>query len=202
MIKNIVFDMGWVLLEYKPPEYIRRWVADPADIELIDREMFRTQEWLKNDRGTIEPEDYLNFVLSRLPQRLHAAAAQIWEHWFEYLTPIPETNRLAEQLKRNGYRVYLLSNVSKKYYIFRGLIPCHEFFDGEFVSADVHTIKPEPEIYRLFFKQYNLNPAECFFVDDRAENIAAGQAFGMQGFCYQQDIAALKNALVQSGVKV
>ncbi|NLJ30700.1 MAG: HAD family phosphatase [Clostridiales bacterium] len=202
MIKNIVFDMGWVLLEYQPIDYIRRWISDETDAELVNSAMFRPKEWLQNDRGTIEPEEYLRFALSHLPKRLHADAAQIWEHWFEYMVPIPETNELARQLKGRGYRVYLLSNVSKKYRQFRGLIPCVPVLDGEFISADVHTIKPEPEIYRLFFDRYGLRPEECFFIDDREENIAAGEAFGMRGFCYRQDINGLKTALNQAGVEI
>lgn len=202
MIRNIVFDMGWVLLEYKPIDYVRRWVPGAADAELVNRAIFEPEEWLQNDRGTVEPEDYLRFVLSHLPQRLHGPAAQVWGHWFEYLTPIPETNALARRLKESGYRVYLLSNVSRKYYRFRHLIPCHDVLDGEFVSAEVHAIKPEPEIYRLFFEKYSLVPSECFFIDDREENIAAGKAFGMQGFCYRQKIGELEDALREVGVKL
>lgn len=202
MIRNIVMDMGWVLVEYKPSEYIRRFLSDENDIAVMEKEMFHAPEWLENDRGTIAPEKFLSTVCSRIPERLHEAAAQIWEHWYEYIKPITDTNALAVDLKRNGYRLYLLSNVSKKYYDFRKLIPALPFLDGQFVSADVHFIKPEEEIYRLFFQRFDLNPQECFFVDDCAENVAAGEQFGMRGFCYQQDIGALRLALQNAGVAV
>lgn len=200
MIRNIVFDMGWVLVEYKPLDYIREFLKQEDDIAAIYQEMFNAPEWLRNDRGTIEPDEFIHTVCTRIPERLHPAAKQIWQHWHEYIKPIGETNTLAEQLKKNGYHVYLLSNVSERYYLFRDLMPAVSCFDGEFVSADVHFIKPEKEIYQLFFERFGLNPEECFFIDDRPENVAAGEAFGMCGFCYGQDIGALKIALKNAGV--
>lgn len=202
MVRNIVFDMGWVLVEYKPLEYIREFLKEDADVAIINEQMFNAPEWLQNDRGTIEPEEFIRIVCSRIPERLHPAARKIWEHWHEYIKPIRETNALAEQLKKNGYHVYLLSNVSERYYLFRDIMPAIPCFDGEFASADVHFIKPEKEIYALFFARYGLNPEECFFIDDRPENIAAGETFGMRGFCYGQDINALKLALQNVGVAI
>jgi putative hydrolase of the HAD superfamily len=202
MIQNIVFDMGWVLVEYKPLEYIREYLQDENDIATMYQKMFNAPEWLENDRGTISREDFINLVCARIPERLHPAAKQIWEHWVEYIKPIAETNELAAELKEKGYRIYLLSNVSERYYSFRKLIPALPYFDGEFVSADVHFIKPEKEIYELFFQRFGLNPQECFFIDDRAENVAAGEQFGMPGFCYQQDVQSLKLTLRGAGIRI
>ena len=118
------------------------------------------------------------------------------------MKPIMSTNRLAEELKEKGYRIYLLSNTSKEYYIFRKQIPSIESFDGEFISADVHFNKPEKEIYELFFKQFQLKPAECFFIDDRADNIATAEKLGMRGFRYQQDTNALRLALKNADITI
>ena len=202
MIRNIVFDMGRVLLEYEPLEYIREYLKDENDIEIMNREMFNASEWPENDRGTISSDQFISLVCARIPERLHLPAKQIWEHWYEHLKPIEETNAIAADLKKRGYQVYLLSNVSVKYYVFRRLITAIPFFDGEFISADVHYIKPEREIYELFFQKYNLDPRECFFIDDCAENVAAGEQFGMSGFCYRRDIDALKFALEHAGVRI
>ncbi len=202
MIRNIVFDMGWVLVEYKPKEYISEFIQDEADAAEIYEKMFRAPEWLNNDRGTVDPDDFIQLVCERIPARLHPVARQIWEHWHEYLKPIAETNALALQLKKNGYHLYLLSNVSTRYHLFRHIMPATSCMDGEFISADVHFIKPEKEIYQLFLGRFALNPAECFFIDDMPENIAAAKQAGIQGFCFSQDVNALKDALKDAGVTV
>ena len=63
-------------------------------------------------------------------------------------------------------------------------------------------MKPEPEIYRSLFERFSLKPEECFFIDDREDNIAAGEAFGMKGFLFEQDIDALKDALRRENIKL
>ena len=86
------------------------------------------------------------------------------------------------------HKLYLLSNfdsetfalLKKKYAEF------FKRFDGIMISADVGCLKPENKIYETFFKRFNLNPKECFFIDDQAENIAAAKKFGMRGFTFGQ----------------
>jgi putative hydrolase of the HAD superfamily len=202
MIKNIIFDMGWVLLEYKPEDYVRKYVVDEDDVKLVNQEFFGGPEWPMNDRGTISDEEFISRVSERLPSRLHSSVKQLWEEWHSYLKPIESTNRLAIRLKERGYRVYLLSNVSVKYHIFRNLIPAVPFLDGEFISADIHYIKPEQEIYRRFFEKFRLNPEECFFIDDNPDNIAAAESLGMRGFLYEQDTEKLILALQNHGISI
>ncbi len=202
MIKNIVFDMGWVLLEYKPEEYARRFVTDENDVKQICREFFGGPEWPLNDRGTISEEDFISKVSARLPSRLHSDVRRLWEEWHHYLKPIESTNRLAIELKEKGYGIYLLSNVCVKYHIFRTCLPAVAYMDGEFISADIHYIKPEEEIYRQFFQKFYLNPEECFFIDDNPDNLAAAASLGMRGFLYEQDTEKLIVALRNQGISI
>ncbi|WP_457943011.1 HAD family hydrolase [Caproiciproducens sp. LBM24188] len=164
MIQNIVFDMGRVLIHYQPPEYVKPFVKEEADQRLLLNAIFDAPDWPDNDRGTVTYEEFLERIRSRTPERLYHAAEQVWKNWILYLTPIPETNQLAMELKRCGYRLFLLSNVSTRYYEFRKTIMAIDNFDGEFLSAEVHRIKPDPEIYRLFFQRFALNPEECFLL--------------------------------------
>lgn len=202
MIQNIVFDMGRVLIHYQPPEYVKPFVKEEADQRLLLNAIFDAPDWPDNDRGTVTYEEFLERIRSRTPERLYHAAEQVWKNWILYLTPIPETNQLAMELKRCGYRLFLLSNVSTRYYEFRKTIMAIDNFDGEFLSAEVHRIKPDPEIYRLFFQRFALNPEECFFIDDNPDNIEAARKLGMPGFCYGQDIAELRRALADAGIRV
>lgn len=201
MICNIVFDMGWVLFSYEPKKFVRKYCPDPSDAELLNRELFEAPEWAETDRGTLPDDQYLKLVLGRLPKRLHPVAAYLYNHWDEMPSPFPAMQELARTLKENGYHLFLLTNMSTRFYRFYKRIPAVNYCDGMIVSSDVHLLKPQPEIYRLLFEKFSLEPEECYFIDDRRENIEAGEALGMKGFCYGQDTEELKKALSAEGVK-
>jgi putative hydrolase of the HAD superfamily len=200
MIQYIVFDMGGVLLDFNPEQYIHEYLKDENEAALLNQEFFCGPEWPQTDLGTISDEDFLTGVKARLPERLHSVAEQLWEHWYDNLRPIESTYGLVKELKEKGYRIYLLSNTSTKYRIFCKQIPALQLFDGTFISADVHFNKPDKEIYQLFFQQFQLDPEECFFIDDREDNIAAGEQLGMRGFRFTQDMDALKCSLRNAGI--
>ena len=195
MIRNIVFDMGWVLFSYQPGEFVKKYCPNREDAELVNRELFGAPEWTETDRGTMSDGDYLDLVLGRVPERLHEVTRWLFLHWHEMPRPFPDMERLVRTLKQNGYGLYLLTNMSPRFYRFYQRIPAVKYFDGMIVSSDVRQMKPEPEIYRTLFERFCLNPEECFFIDDRPENIEAGEALGMKGFCYRQNIGELKDAL-------
>lgn len=201
MIQNIVFDVGWVLFSYRPKEFVERYCPSPADAELVNRELFEAPEWAETDRGTLTDEEYLSLVLGRVPERLRKVTRWLFLNWHEMPQPFPETEELVRTLKRNGYGLYILSNMSSRFYRFYQRIPAIRCFDGIIVSSDVRQVKPEPEIYRTLFERFRLKPEECFFIDDRPENIAAGEELGMKGFCYRQDAEELKQALRAAGIR-
>ena len=202
MIRNIVFDMGWVLFSYQPKEFVRKFCPNAADAELVNRELFDAPEWAETDRGTLTDSDYLALVLGRLPERLHKVTRYLYENWHVMPQPFPEMEQLVRTLKENGYGLYLLTNMSTRFYRFYQRIPAVKYFDGMIVSSDVHLLKPDPEIYRTLFSRFELKPEESFFVDDRTENIEGGEALGMKGFVYAQDPEALKAALRAEKVRV
>ena len=202
MIRNLVFDMAWVLFRYQPMRFTRQYISDEADAEMVHRELFCAPEWLATDRGTLSDEDYFTLVSKRIPERLHTKARYLFEHWHEVLIPIREMEPVIARLKENGYGIYLLTNMSRRFYRFCRDIPAMRYFDGAVVSADEHCIKPEKEIYLALFRKYRLTPQECFFVDDRPENVKAGKRLGMSGFCFRQDVPALCDALRRAGVRL
>lgn len=202
MIHNIIFDMAWVLFRYEPMRFTKKYITDEADADLVHRELFCAPEWLETDRGTLDDEAYFALVSGRIPKRLHRTARYLYDHWHDVLEPMDEMEEVVSRLKESGYAIYLLSNMSSRFYRFYQNIPAMKHFDGMVVSADEHCVKPEPKIYAALFQKYGLSPEECFFIDDRPENIEAGKAQGMNGFCFQQNISALWEALGSAGVLV
>lgn len=200
MIHNIVFDMGGVLINFDAQRYTARFVPDPADYELIHRELFRSVEWIRMDRGSITDEEAVACVCRRLPERLHQAVADILEHWHQDIPPLDGVYDLVEELKGKGYGIYLLSNTCTRFHSFRKSIPALRFFDGEFISADCHLVKPEPGIYLRFLEQFSLRPEECVFIDDVPLNIEAAIRCGFYGLVYHGDPARLRRELRALGV--
>lgn len=195
MIRNLVFDMGGVLFTYDPAAFVRKYCPNPQDADLVNRELFGAPEWAELDRGTMEDAEYLSLILTRVPERLQTVTAYLFRHWHEMPCPLPEMEPLVRALKESGKKIYLLSNMSARFYRFYRKIPAMRHFDGMLVSADVHAVKPDPEIYRVLFDRFGLTPEECFFVDDTLQNVKAGEKLGMRGFWFRRDVGALRAAL-------
>lgn len=200
MIRNIVFDMGNVLRDFAPMRSILPY-AQGEDAALIAAEMFGKEEWRMLDRGAISYEDAVARCKERLPQRLHAVLDEIVAHWHEYMPEDPQMVELAKTLKENGYRLYLLSNASVRFSVYKDSFEALKYFEGAVVSAFYQALKPEEKIYRILFETYQLKPEECFFIDDNKDNVEAGRILHMEGHVFTGDMAALKAALSAHGIK-
>lgn len=194
-IKNVVFDMGNVLLDYDPEVSLRRFVEKKEDRDWIRRELFEGPEWIAGDRGEITNSQKFDGVSKRVPERLHAALRQCVEHWDICMHPIEGALEFVEQVKDRGYRIYVLSNASDNFYdYFLNFRPL-EYFDGILVSADVHLLKPQKEIYTYFLEKFSLNAQECLFIDDRADNVEGARISGMNAWHFRGDYEKIWNIL-------
>ena len=110
MIKNIIFDMGNVLMRFDPMALASHFASSQEDQKLLCEHVFSGPEWYALDAGSIDEEDALSSILSMMPDRLHAAAEEAFRGWDRYFGPIQETNDYARSLKERGYKLYLLSN--------------------------------------------------------------------------------------------
>lgn len=202
MIRNIVFDMGQVLLPFDGAEHAARYTENAADAALLYREVFCSIEWLQLDRGSITEAEAARAMCARLPGRLHPNVHTVFDRWHKDSVCDEDMSRLAGELGDAGYGLYLLSNTCRRFHEFRTVMPILDRFNGILISSDVLLCKPDPAIYRLLYKRFSLNPAECFFVDDSRMNIEAALFTGMRGFAFEGDVGALRRALVREGVSV
>ncbi|MBQ6464994.1 MAG: HAD family phosphatase [Oscillospiraceae bacterium] len=203
MIKNIIFDMGNVLIAWDPPMLVRRLGLPEEDEALLLREVFACSEWTGLDRGSLDPDSAMALVAPRLPERLHAAARGFMAEWWKGpLVPIAGIAELIAELKGLGYGIYLLSNATSCLHEYFPRIPGSEHFDGKIVSADWKLLKPEHELYEKLFETFSLTPAECFFIDDNPLNIEAAFHLGMPGAVFFNDTARLRGELRRAGVPV
>ncbi|MDO5345054.1 MAG: HAD family phosphatase [Lachnospiraceae bacterium] len=198
MIKNIVFDMGNVLVKYSAEPTCEHFIEDTADRERVRTAVFTSPEWILMDMGVITDEQALRQICTRLPERLHEAAALCLRDWHLYnMNPIGEMEQVLRDLKARDFGVYVLSNAAIRLKeIWPGLFPAPECYDGVLFSAEVKCIKPQKEIYEHFFTRFRLKPEECFFIDDLPSNIEGARACGMDGYCFGDgDVERLRKVL-------
>ena len=198
MIKNIIFDMGNVLIAYEPEVYARRFTDTQEDADLIERELFGGSEWRRLDEGTMDEEQVWHSVTARLPRRLHTAVRECLDHWFEEIRGIEGMEELTANLKERGYRLYLCSNASLRFRQYEKSVPGLSHFDGILISAEEKCIKPGQQIYERLFEKFSILPRESYFIDDSLDNIEGARACGMDGFWHpSRDAAVLKEKLEQ-----
>lgn len=200
MIRNIVFDMGGVLIRFDPSRFLQLLSVSPEDQALLRRAVFQTVEWVQLDRGTLTEADAAPIMKRRLPARLHGAVDRLLCWWELELSPVEGMEALIAELKGLGYGIYLLSNTSLRQADYFGRIPGSQYFDGCVLSARCRLLKPQKEIFDLLLRAYGLSAEECFFIDDLPANVEGALYAGLNGAVFDGSPARLRRALNAAGV--
>ena len=202
MIKNIVFDMGNVIIRFDRDAFIDRFGVSEEERKILLREIFLSPEWVMMDRGTLTDEQAADILCPRVPEHLQDIARKLIGFWDRPILEVEGIEPLIEELKSKGYGIYLLSNASCRQPDYWQRVPAARFFDGTLISYSVKLIKPMPEIYEKFFEKFSLKREECFFIDDSPANIEASLYVGMPGAVFHNDIRRLRRDLRAAGVDV
>lgn len=186
-MKNVIFDMGNVLLTYDPEVCLNHIVEKEEDRALIRRELFEGPEWVQGDLGELTDEERFNGVSKRVPERLHEELRRCTVEWDMCMHPVKQAREFCDYLKKSGFGIYVLSNASSSFYRYFPRFAPFDYFDGIVVSCDVHIIKPDIRIYQHLLKKYNLRADECFFIDDLEANIEGSRNAGIDGAVFEGD---------------
>ena len=176
-IKNVVFDLGGVVFARDPrkfePEFIRffSYIMLPK----------MPEQWEEYDRGVVSYDEIITW-LTEYNNCSRELAAENLRRSILTQEAIPSTKALIESLKAAGYKLYVLSNMSREFIDFLRQQEVYANFDGEVVSCEEQVVKPDPEIYRRLIDRYDLQPANTLFIDDRKANVDAAIAQGWQGY--------------------
>lgn len=194
-IKNVVFDFGQVLVHFDPSYMVGQYVSDEGDAALISEVLFDRLYWDRLDAGTISDEEVVMESCKRLPARLHDVTREIYYHWIYNLPPMDGMEALVRELKGKGIKLCLLSNICTYFADHAEEIPILSHFDRCVFSAVCGYVKPSQEIFRYLCETCGLDPTETLFVDDSAKNIAGAERYGIRGYLFDGDVAALRTYL-------
>ncbi len=196
MIRNLVFDMGNVLIRFDPDFFMDRAGIRSADLrQRLWKELFHSVEWAQMDLGILTEESAEPLILVRFPEEERPTVSHLLWHWADDREQIPGMEEFLRELKEKGYRLFLLSNASVSQHDYWPRFPVSRFFEGTLISCDVKVVKPCPEIYRLLTRKFSLLPEECLFIDDAPSNVAGAIACGWQGIVFQGDATELKQKI-------
>lgn len=202
MIRNVLFDMGNVLIHFDRDFFMKRLGLSPEDRQLLMREVFLSVEWVQMDRGSIREETAISQICQRIPEQLHDAAAKLVAMWDRPILPVEGMEELIRELKQAGYGIYLLSNASLRQHDYWPRVPGSELFDGTIISADEGVMKPHPDYYFRAMERFSLLPEECVFIDDVPANIEGAMYCGIPGIVFHGDAKLLRSQLRAKGVNI
>lgn len=200
MIKNIVFDMGRVLIDFDFDRTLNEYYS-PEHHAILNKIVFKNPVWREMDCGLKRADEVIPEVLPKLPPETRDRMAMMISDFYPYMPVIDGMEELVKKLKKAGYNVYLLSNATPRFFDRYLDIPAITLMDGYFISALYKLLKPQREIFEAFCNKFSLTAEECFFIDDMPENIQGAVDYGMSGFVFKKDINALENALREKGVE-
>lgn len=202
MIRNILFDMGSVLVDFNPLRFTMEAKLSPEDAQLIREELFHSIEWAQLDRGTLTDPELLEIMKPRFPERLWPTLERMICRWDEPPVMVPGMYELVQELSRAGYGLYLLSNAALRHDEYWPRYPVSRFFgDRLLISSHEKITKPDPRFYRLALERFGLDPAECVFIDDVPVN-AEGAVYCGIGAIVFRDARRLRRELQARGVRL
>jgi FMN phosphatase YigB (HAD superfamily) len=181
MIKNIIFDLGNVLISFRPSVFFDNInYPEPIKSKILS-DIFGSREWLLLDNGNINTSEAIDGISLKSSLRKEEIA-HIFNLRTEMMFPLDQNVRLLPELKKEGFKLYFLSNfpidifeeIKTGYYFFR-------YFDGGVISSEVKFSKPHRRIYEILLENYFLTASECLFIDDLEKNVKAAVDLGMKG---------------------
>ncbi len=174
MVKNIVFDLGNVLVEFNVDKMIHHFFSSRQE-EI--KAFFFTDLWDKYDQGLYSKEEMIDMGIERFPE-LKEEIICLMENWTKFVVPIYNNVEYLKTLKKSGYHVYILSNIPEDDTLYLKRLNIFDSIDGGVFSYQVKMIKPDKKIYEYLLNTYHLCAKECLFLDDRKENIETARKLG------------------------
>lgn len=188
MIKNFIFDLGNVVVDFNPEKIIEKctpFSKGSFDFEILKENIFGDKVLLW-DAGLISTQEIKRLTCNDLiginKAYLVPYCLDVFDLWYETLEIDYKMLKLIEKLHLQGYKCYALSNTSEYFYEIKQKL--RNYFNGIMLSCEEELLKPSYGIYKRLLYVFDLNPEECFFIDDKEENVLAAKKFNIDGHVF------------------
>ena len=184
MIKNIIFDIGNVILQFDIKEVIPNFTKKESEKQFIINNIINSPEWLQYsliDTGCISREQAIEIVEDRTNHINDELIEKFWYRYNDYSFINDNVIDIIKELKEKDYKIYLLSNINSHTYNHIKDNKLFNLVDGYVFSYIEHQVKPYVGIYNTLLERYKLIPRECLFIDDNIKNIKTANELGIQG---------------------
>lgn len=199
-INNVIFDIGNVLVVYKPLEVVSKLFPDRTDHQILTEQIFKSQTWLDLNLGKLTEQE-ANIIYSTVTGLKLSELTLLMQSIKESLNPVEGSFELLNRLYQANVKLYALTDNVKEIMVYlRERYSFWDYFLGVVVSAEVKVLKPAKEIYLHLLNTYELNPNESVFIDDLPRNIEGARSVGMQGIVFD-DAISCEQELRKLGVK-
>ena len=180
-----IFDVGHVLFEWDPRFLFEKLIADPDELDWFLSNVV-TKDWhFEADAGR-PLALMLEERIAQFPdhEALIRAYAQRWNETVP--GPVPGSHDLVRALHDRAVPLYAITNFGLEFWAgFRPEQPIFDLFEDILVSGTEKMVKPDAAIYALAIERFDVDPAQCLFIDDRIENVRGAEAAGMHGHVFQ-----------------
>ena len=190
-IKNIVFDLGGVLIDLDFPRALKAFEqAGLTDIAKNVQAFNREGIFMDLELGNISSEDFFQAICNRSTQPLSATQAE--DYWNLILKEIPQEKLQVIRNLRKHYHVYLLSNTNQPHWEYickecfeKDGFTINDYFEKIFLSYEMHLAKPDKRIFLQMLQENNMIPEETLFIDDSEANCKAAEETGIRTVHYR-----------------
>ena len=188
-MKNLVFDMGNVLIEWNSEKILQAITDDRKLQNLLRKEVFETGLWVQTDEGVKTREEMIEIVTTKIGEEYRNELTQLSRYWYKYVDVYTKVQDRIIELSKNGYNIYILSNTAYTFYdlVKEGYLPAASIAKGIVLSCEEKVLKPNEKIYNLLLERYNLDPHDTMFFDDLSENIWGAARCGINGFVVENE---------------
>ena len=188
-MKNLVFDMGNVLIEWNSEKILQAITDDRKLQNLLRKEVFETGLWVQTDEGVKTREEVIEIITGKLGEKYRNEITQLLRYWYKYVDVFTKVQDRIIELSKSGYSIYILSNTAFTFYdlVKEGYLPATSVAKGMVLSCEEKVLKPNEKIYNILLERYNLDPHNTMFFDDLPENIWGAARCGINGFVVENE---------------
>lgn len=188
IIKNVIFDIGNVIVRWSPIEITILTFGQVENPEQLAKSLFQGDIWLKLNKGLLsESEAKIKY------QNEFGFTPRQTDELFYY---VKHTHlllfgavRLLKRIKKAGYKLYALSdNVTEVVYYLKSTYDFWPLFDGITFSQEIGYLKPQPEIFNHLITQNRIKIEESVFIDDILGNVEGAKSLGFSTIHFENTL--------------